>query len=220
VVGYKTYIDLLFPLLENKQVFSTGMTQEVARCNKAIEFALEGKKVAIVSSGDAGIYGMAGLVLELSSSAGRIHILTVPGVPAFCAAAAILGAPLMHDFASISLSDLLTPWEVISKRVNAAAMADYVIILYNPRSKKRTDQLLTTMDIISQYRKGSTPIGIVKNASRADQEVTITTLGKISDHYDIVNMTTIIIVGNSSTYSNNGKMVTPRGYKLFNNSGV
>ncbi|MEE8185445.1 MAG: precorrin-3B C(17)-methyltransferase, partial [Thermodesulfobacteriota bacterium] len=175
VVGYKTYIDLLSPLLQGKEVFSTGMTQEIDRCKKAVELAAEGRKVAIVSSGDAGLYGMAGLIMEIISDPGlqvphpRPEIHVVPGVPAFCAAAAILGAPIMHDFASISLSDLLTPWEVIERRIDAAALADFVIVLYNPKSKKRVVHLQEAIDIIMNYRGGTTPVGIVRNASRIDE---------------------------------------------------
>jgi precorrin-3B C17-methyltransferase len=220
VVGYKTYIDLLSPLLKGKEVFSTGMTQEIDRCRKAIELAAKGRKVAIVSSGDAGLYGMAGLVMEIISSSklqtlhSRPDIQVVPGVPAFCAAASILGAPIMHDFASISLSDLLTPWKVIKKRIDAAALADFVIVLYNPKSKKRTVHLQEAIDIIMNYRDGNTPVGIVKNASRIDEEARITTLSEVSKHYDFADMATVFIIGNSSTFISDGRMITPRGYKV------
>ena len=231
VVGYKTYIGLVSSLIKGKDVFSTGMTQEVERCNKAIELAMQGKKVAVVSSGDSGIYGMAGLVLELlvggrweaGGRKGKDHIphptsrtpvSIIPGVPAFCAAAGLLGAPLMHDFASISLSDLLTPWETIKKRLKMAAEGDFVIILYNPKSKKRVSQLKEAMDIISAHRKHNTPVGIVKDATREDEEVRVTVLGNFSSHYDFIDMSTILIIGNSATFITDGKMITPRGYNV------
>jgi len=233
VVGYKTYIGLVSSLIKGKDVFSTGMTQEIGRCQKAIELAMQGKKVAVVSSGDAGIYGMAGLVLELlqgsrvrgqgskennfthiTHHASRITVSIIPGVPAFCAAAGLLGAPLMHDFASISLSDLLTPWETIKKRLKMAAEGDFVIILYNPKSKKRVSQLKEAIDIISAHRKHNTPVGIVKDATRKDEEARVTVLGDISSHYDFIDMSTIVIIGNSTTFIADGKMITPRGYSV------
>jgi len=222
VVGYKRYIDLLSGLIKGKDVFSTGMTQEVERCQKAIEWAMEGERVALVSSGDAGIYGMAGLVFELLRVQGsrfkvqksEIPIEVIPGVPAFCAAGAFLGAPLMHDFASISLSDLLTPWETIKKRLEMASGGDFIIILYNPKSRNRTRQLEEAIEIISRYRKGNTPVGIVKDATRDGERVEITTLGEISRHYASIDMSTILIVGNSKTFTHSGRMITPRGYPL------
>ena len=233
VVGYKTYIGLVSSLIKGKDVFSTGMTQEVERCNKAIELAMSGKKVAVVSSGDSGIYGMAGLALELlqksevrSQKSGEkdnselrtpnseLSVSIIPGVPAFCAAAGLLGAPLMHDFASISLSDLLTPWETIKKRLEMAAEGDFVIILYNPKSKKRVSQLKEAIDIISTHRKHNTPVGIVKDATRKDEEARVTVLGDISSHYDFIDMSTILIIGNSTTFITDGKMITPRGYSV------
>ena len=233
VVGYKTYIGLVSSLIKGKDVFSTGMTQEVERCNKAIELAMSGKKVAVVSSGDSGIYGMAGLALELlqksevrSQKSGEkdnselrtpnseLSVSIIPGVPAFCAAAGLLGAPLMHDFASISLSDLLTPWETIKKRLEMAAEGDFVIILYNPKSKKRVSQLKEAIDIISAHRKHNTPVGIVKDATRKDEEARVTVLGDISSHYDFIDMSTILIIGNSTTFITDGKMITPRGYSV------
>lgn len=229
VVGYRTYVDLILPLIKGKEVFSTGMTQEVERCQKAIEFAMDGKNVAVVSSGDSGIYGMTGLVLELLEGQGSrgkgqkdsvrgyerlAHAVEViPGVPAFCAASALLGAPLMHDFASISLSDLLTPWDVIKKRLDAAAKGDFVIVLYNPKSKKRITQIDEAIGIISRYRNAKTPVGIVKNATRENEELKTTTLKDVSKCYDFIDMTTIIIIGNSQTFLSEGKMITPRGYE-------
>ncbi len=208
---------------------------EVERCQKAIDLALAGRKVAVVSSGDSGIYGMAGLVLELLQKSEKIvnrelrivdlkseirnpkseiSVSIIPGVPAFCSAASLLGAPLMHDFASISLSDLLTPYDVILKRVEAAAEADFVIALYNPKSKKRIKQIEDARDILLKYRNGSTPVGVVKSASRENEEIKITTLNELSDYYDFIDMQTIVIVGNSSSYIYDKCIVTPRGYKV------
>lgn len=208
------------------------MMHEVERCQKAIDIAMQGKRVAVVSSGDSGIYGMAGLVLELLKGQGArgrgkgqekytpspqppAPIVTIiPGVPAFCSAASLLGAPLMHDFASISLSDLLTPYDVILKRVKAAAEADFVIALYNPKSKKRIKQIEDVREILLKYRDSSTPVGIVKSASRENEEIKITTLNGLSDYYDFIDMQTIVIVGNRSSYIYNNKIITPRGYKV------
>ncbi|MBI3398987.1 MAG: precorrin-3B C(17)-methyltransferase [Deltaproteobacteria bacterium] len=238
VVGYKTYIDLIKSLIQGKEIFSTGMTKEVDRCRKAIELASQGKKVAVVSSGDAGIYGMAGLVYELlrvqdsrfkiqgsrhdekkrtcnlQLATCNLTIEVIPGVPAFCAAASLLGAPLMHDFASISLSDLLTAWETIKKRLKAAAEGDFVIILYNPKSKTRVFQLKEAIDIIATQRSNSTPVGIVKNATRDGEEIKITALKELPAHYDFIDMTTIVIIGNSATFISDSKMITPRGYNV------
>lgn len=214
VVGYTRYVELVSGLLAGKEVFSTGMTREVERCRKAIELARAGRTVAVVSSGDAGIYGMAGLVLELLDEVERAAVEVVPGVPAFVAASALLGAPLMHDFASISLSDLLTDWAVIEKRLEAAAQADFVIALYNPKSTKRVEGLGRALEIIGRHRGPSTPVGIVRNATREDEQATLTTLKDAPSFADTIDMLTILIIGNSSSYSSNGRFVTPRGYRL------
>ena len=218
------------------------MMHEVERCQKAIDIAMQGKRVAVVSSGDSGIYGMAGLVLELLKGQGSKRtgsrvmgqkeqgqeknklapcplphdpvVTIIPGVPAFCSAASLLGAPLMHDFASVSLSDLLTPYDVILKRVEAAAEADFVIILYNPKSKKRVKQIEDVRSILLKYRDGSTAVGIVKGASREHEEIKITTLSNLPDYYDFIDMQTIVIIGNSSSCVYDNWIVTPRGYKL------
>lgn len=214
VVGYTRYVSLVKGLIEGKEVFSTGMTHEVERCKKAIELAREGKKVAVVSSGDAGIYGMAGLILELLNEEDKTAVEVIPGVPAFVAASSLLGAPLMHDFASISLSDLLTDWAVIEARLEAAARADFVIALYNPKSSKRVEGLGRAFDIIGRFRDGSTPVGMVRNATREDEEVIVTTLKDAPSFVDKIDMLTILIIGNSSTFSANGRIITPRGYRL------
>lgn len=210
IVGYKTYIDLILELIEGKEVISNGMKQEVERCEEAIRIAKTGKDVAVISSGDAGVYGMAGLILELADA--DLPVKVVPGVTASLAAAALLGAPLMHDFCHISLSDLLTPKEVIDKRVALAAEGDFVICFYNPRSKGRENHLREAFHTIRKYRSGDTPVGIVKHAARADEEKFLTTIDAMD--YEIVDMFSIVIVGNSSTFEKDGVMVTPRGYRV------
>ncbi len=218
VVGYKTYLDLIRPLLSGKEVISSGMTKEVERCQAALEMARSGRRVALVSGGDAGVYGMAGLVLELANDttganpAPDAEIVIVPGLSAVQAAAALLGAPLMHDFTVISLSDLLTPWELIERRLAAAAAADFVVALYNPRSKGRTSQLEAAQNILLAVRPAATPVGIVRNACRRDEEKVVTTLGML--HTIPVDMFSLVIIGNSQTFvDQNGKMITPRGYQ-------
>ncbi|MGQ9920676.1 MAG: precorrin-3B C(17)-methyltransferase [Desulfobacca sp.] len=222
VVGYKTYVDLIAPLLAGQEVLATGMLGELQRCQLAIDRALAGARVALISSGDVGIYGMAGLVLEVcrerqlrpgSLTGGPevdLPLEVIPGVPALAAGAALLGAPLMHDFAAISLSDLLTPWEVIQQRVSAAAAADFVIVIYNPQSKKRHWQLGAVRDLILQHRAPQTPVGIVSRAMRPGQTVTITTLAEMLQHP--VDMQTIVLIGNSQTYAYGRYLITPRGY--------
>lgn len=214
VVGYSTYLDLVAPLTEGIETFSTGMTREEERCVKALELAATGRRVAVVSSGDAGIYGMAGLVLQLAIERGyKVDVGVVPGVPAFVAASSVLGAPLMHDFASVSLSDLLTPWETIEKRVEAAAGADFVIALYNPKSKKRVEGLKRAFEIVSRHRSPETPVGIVRNATREGESAVLTTLAGAPSHFDTVDMLTTVIIGNSSSFASEGVFITPRGYR-------
>ncbi|MBU3950371.1 MAG: precorrin-3B C(17)-methyltransferase [Proteobacteria bacterium] len=214
VVGYKTYIDLVDPeLLEGKETISNGMKAEIKRCSMAVQKALEGKNVAVVCSGDAGIYGMAGLVFDILKERKLLEdvkVKVIPGIPALAAAASLLGAPLMHDFAVISLSDLMTPWEDIKARVEAASKADFVIVLYNPKSKKRNWQLKEALNIIRNYRTGETPVGIVRNAARKDESVCITTISEVN--LSEVDMMSIIIAGNSKTWAYQNNMVTPRGY--------
>lgn len=210
IVGYKTYIDLIEPLIKDKEVVSNGMKQEIQRCEEAIALAQKGKTVAVISSGDPGVYAMAGLVLELAPD--EIKVKIVPGVTASSAAAAILGAPLMHDFCHISLSDLLTPIEMIEKRIEMAATGDFVICFYNPRSKGREHHLSHAFDIIKKYRLADTPVGIVKHATRQEEEYFITTLSEMD--FSLVDMFSLVIVGNSATYLKNGHMITPRGYRL------
>lgn len=213
VVGYQTYLELLPELLEGKKLISSGMMKEVERCRRALEIAGSGETVALVSSGDAGIYGMAGLVLELAENwPGKgPEIAIVPGVSAVQAAAALLGAPLMHDFAVISLSDLLTPWKTIRRRLEAAAGADFVIALYNPRSRGRVTQIVEAREILLRHRSPQTPVGLVRNACRAGETVTVSDLSSFLEHD--IDMFTVVIIGNTATKIDGaGKMVTPRGY--------
>jgi precorrin-3B C17-methyltransferase len=215
VVGYTTYIMLIRPIVKDQQVVSTGMKAEAGRCREAVQMASEGRRVALISSGDSGIYGMAGLALEIIREkwpgGPPFEFEVIPGVPAVCSSAATLGAPLMHDFAVISLSDLLTPWELIVKRLDAAAGADFVIALYNPRSKGRPNNLDEAQRIILRHRPGGTPVGIVKDSRRAGEKVTVTTLAGLP--VDEVDMTTMVIVGNSQSERFLDYIVTPRGYK-------
>ena len=213
IAGYRTYVDLVQDLVRPEQeILSTSMMQEVERCRKSLELAARGKRVALLCSGDPGIYAMAGLVFEIASCMEEpAEIRVVPGVSALNACAAILGAPLMHDFACISLSDLLTPWEVIEKRLHAAGEGDFVTVLYNPKSKKRVIQIERAREIMLEYRAAETPAGIVTGATRANEEVILTTLDKMAGHE--ITMQSTVIVGNSSTFLWDGKMVTPRGYE-------
>lgn len=209
IVGYRPYIDYLGELTEGKELFSTGMKGEIVRCEKAIEMVKDGKNTAIVSTGDAGLYGMAGPILELAE---EIEVEIVPGVTAAFSAASELGSPIMHDYASISLSDLLTPWEVIEKRLDRAADSDFVITIYNPKSKGRAENLARAIEIISSYRKPDTPVGIVKNSGRPGTDIRVTTLSKID--YEEIDMMCVLIIGNSNTYIKDGKIITPRGYDI------
>jgi len=227
VAGYTTYIDLIRPLVEGKQIVSTPMTREVERVQAAVEIAQSGRSCALVSSGDPGIYAMAGLVFEIckknritvkplslnvgdTDEDGAILLEIVPGVPALCAGASVLGAPLTHDFATISLSDLLTPWETIARRLSAAAEADFVIVLYNPKSKRRNRQLEMAQQIILKYRDADTPVGLVTRAMREGQQVHIVSLGDLLTAP--ADMQTTIFIGNRSSATYRDFMYTPRGY--------
>ncbi len=213
VVGYKTYTHLVKPLVGDKEVIKTGMCKEIERCQLAIDLAAQGKNVAMVCSGDAGIYGMAGLILEIvAKQKYEIEVRLVPGITASIAAAALLGAPLMHDFCHISLSDLLTPWAVIERRVKAAAEADFVICFYNPRSRGREGHLAKAFELMAPWISADRPVGVVKAAGRKKQEKWVTTFGEME--FSQVDMTSLVIVGNQSTYISEGLMITPRGYKL------
>lgn len=213
IVGYTTYTDILKAQFPDKKYLSTPMRKETDRCRLAVEKALEGNTVAMVSSGDSGIYGMAGIMLEIADDMqADVEIVTVPGITAASTAASVLGAPLMHDLSLISLSDLMTPLELIFRRVEAAASADFVISLYNPKSRKRIDYLEKAADIIMKYRDKGTPVGIVRNAGRPDQKAWLTTLSELKN--EPVDMFCVVIVGNSQTYIKNNRMITPRGYKI------
>lgn len=215
LVGYDTYLDLIRDLVADKKAIGTGMTQEIDRCRAAVEEALAGRRVAVVSSGDPGIYGMAGLVLELVNkcpAAIRPIVDVIPGISAIGAAAALLGAPLMHDFAVISLSDLLTPWAVIEKRLEMAAAGDFVVALYNPKSTRRTSQIEKAREILLRHRPATTPVGIVHHASRPDEKVVLADLDGFTRQH--IDMFSLVIIGNSRTYVAEGRMITPRGYAL------
>ncbi|TLY11328.1 MAG: precorrin-3B C(17)-methyltransferase [Thaumarchaeota archaeon] len=217
IVGYDTYVSLVEDLIAAKEVYRYAMTQEVERANQAIDFAEKGKIVSLVSSGDPGIYGMIGLIYEILAEKGwdkegGIYVECVPGVSSLNSCAALVGSPLMTDFAVVSMSDLLVPWDIIVKRVEAAAMGDYVTVIYNPASKKRVHQLRDTREIFLKYRKPDTPVAIVKGAYRESQQVAITTLDKLLEHQEMLGMITTVIVGNSSTFNYKGMMINPRGY--------
>lgn len=214
VIGYKTYIELVQDIIKpGVEVVSGTMGREVDRAKTAVSKALENKAVVVVSSGDPGVYGMAGVVLEAAAfEKAKVPIEIIPGVTAATVAASKLGAPLVTDFAVISLSDLLTPWELIEERLNAAGEADFVVVLYNPQSLGRKKPLAKAHEILLRYRKPDTPVGIVKQAGREGEASVVTTLKAMLDCD--VDMVSTIIVGNSTTRIVNGQMVTPRGYNL------
>ena len=212
IIGYTVYVDLVKEHFEGKEFLTTPMRKEVERCRLAFETAAEGKQVAMICSGDAGVYGMAGLMYELSEEWPDIEIKVIPGVTAATGGAAVLGAPLIHDFALISLSDLLTPWEKIEKRIRGAAMADFVICLYNPSSRKRADYLKKACEYILEYQSPDTVCGYVRNIGREGEDAHILTLSELKDTE--VDMFTTVYIGNSQTRNVDGKMVTPRGYRL------
>ena len=212
IVGYPVYVDLVRDRYPGKELHSTPMTREAERCQLALELARSGKTVAMVCSGDSGIYGMAALVYELRGEAQEPEIQVVPGLTAACSAAAVLGAPLAHDFCVLSLSDRLTPWEVIERRLAAAAMGDFCIALYNPSSKGRPDYLARAVRILLANGKApGTVCGIVRNIGREGQESRVLTLAALET--TPVDMFTTVFVGNAQTRQLSGRMVTPRGYR-------
>ncbi|MDX1595964.1 MAG: precorrin-3B C(17)-methyltransferase [Nitrosopumilaceae archaeon] len=218
IVGYETYVNLVQDLIEGKDVYRYAMTQEVERAHQCIDLAKSGKIVSLVSSGDPGIYGMAGLIYEILAESGwnpkdGLAVEIIPGVSALNSCASIIGSPLMTDFAVLSMSDLLVPWEIITKRVEAAAQGDFVIVIYNPSSKKRIHQLQDTRKIILKYRKPTTPVAIIKGAFRDSQSVVLTDLENLPNHSDKLGMISTVIIGNSSTYTYKDLMINPRGYK-------
>jgi precorrin-3B C17-methyltransferase len=215
VVGYTTYIKLVRHLLEGKDIVKTGMTEEIGRARAAIERARDGATVALISSGDAGVYGMAGLVFQVLKEMGwkrgdSPELRLIPGMTALNSCASLVGAPLVHDFCSISLSDLLTPWSVIERRIEAAASADFVIGLYNPASGRRTRQIVDAQAIIRRYREASTPVALVKSAYRDMEQVILTDLANFLEYE--IGMLTTVLIGSSNTFMFEGYMVTPRGY--------
>ncbi|XXU76110.1 precorrin-3B C(17)-methyltransferase [Sorangium sp. So ce1151] len=215
IVGYTTYIRLVKHLIEGKEVIKTGMTEEIGRARAAVERARDGGRVAIISSGDAGVYGMAGLVFQVLEELGwkrgeSPELRIVPGMTALNACASLVGAPLGHDFCAISLSDLLTPWPVIERRLEAAAAADFVIGLYNPASGRRTRQIVRAKEIIAQHRVGTTPVALVKSAYRKLESAVLTDLDHFLDYE--IGMLTTVLIGSTNTFMFEGYMVTPRGY--------
>ena len=208
IVGYKTYTDLVKEYYPNKEIVSSSMMKEVDRCTDVLKMAKDGKNVALISSGDAGVYGMAGIMLEIADD--KIEVEVIPGVTATNAAAAITGAPVMHDYVTISLSNLLTDWELIKRRLELAAQGDFVVSIYNPKSRGRVTQIEEAQKIMLKYKPKMTPVAIVRNARRENEEYVVTTLEEMTKHE--IDMLTIVIIGNSNTYVKNGKIITPRGY--------
>jgi precorrin-3B C17-methyltransferase len=215
VAGYSRYLDRVHDLLRGRKLIASGMTQEETRCRAALAEARNGKTVALISSGDAGIYGMAGLAMEMAAKEGlNVPIEIVPGVTAASTAAARLGAPLMLDFACISLSDLLVPWKIIRQRLKAVAAADLVVALYNPRSRRRVRQLAEAAAILRRHRPGKTPVGIATALGSEHERIVLSDLDHFLD--EEIDMRSVVIIGNRSTRRLGKWMVTPRGYRLAN----
>ncbi len=215
VIGYKTYLQLVKPLLAGKKIIASAMRQELDRCAEACRLAMTGQRVALISSGDVGVYGMSGPAYEVLLHAGwrpgsGVIVEAVPGITALTACAALVGAPLTHDFCAISLSDLLTPWPVIEKRLQAAAAADFVTALYNPKSSKRTHQILEAQRIFLSCRAPGTPVAVVTAAYREKERLVLTDLAHMTDPE--IGMQTTLLIGNSRSFNDHGVMVTPRGY--------
>ena len=218
IVGYETYVNLVQDLIEGKTIHRYAMTQEVERARQCIDLAKSGKIVSLVSSGDPGIYGMAGLIYETLAESdwdpkNGLQVEIIPGISALNSCASIIGSPLMTDFAVVSMSDLLVPWEIIIKRVEAAAQGDFVIVIYNPASKKRIHQLEDARKILLKYRKSTTPVAIIKGAFRDSETIVMTNLEDLPNHSDQLGMISTVIIGNSSTYTYKDLMINPRGYK-------
>lgn len=211
ICGYTVYVDLIKSMFPDKETFTTPMKKEIDRCKWALETAQSGKTVAMVCSGDSGVYGMAGLLLQLLHSYKDVEVEVVPGITAAISGAAVLGAPVGHDFCVISLSDLLTPWDLIVKRLELAAEGDFITCLYNPRSKKRIEHLTTACNIMLKYRSEDTVCGWVKNIGREGEEYRICTLKELDN--EPIDMFTTVFIGSSQTKLVDGKMVTPRGYE-------
>lgn len=210
IAGYTTYIDLVKDEFSTKEFLSSGMKREIERCQEVLELAKAGKNVALISSGDSGVYGMAGIMLEVAMDS-EIEVEIVPGITATIAGASLVGAPLMHDQVIISLSDLLTDWKVIKKRIETASQGDFIISIYNPKSKTRVEQIVEAREIMLKYKNPSTPVALLRHIGRKNENYTLTTLEDFLNYE--IDMFTIVVVGNSNTYIQNGKMITPRGYQ-------
>ena len=210
IAGYGVYVDLVKPLLPDKEYLVTPMRKEADRCRMAIDCAMTGRSVALISSGDAGVYGMAGLLCEMAQGL-EIEVEVVPGVTAALSGGAVLGAPLTHDFAVISLSDLLTPWEKIEKRLECAAMADLAMAIYNPASHRRSDYLHRACEVVLRHASPDTVCGVVRNIGREGEEMHVMTLRELADYP--ADMFTTVFIGNTQTKVVDGRMVTPRGYR-------
>lgn len=217
VVGFRGYMEQITSLTVGKEIISMELGQELERAARAVDLSYGGSSVAVVSSGDAGVYGMAGPVFRVLTDRNwdgeTPRVITIPGVSALQSAASLLGSPLMQDFCAISLSNLLTPWETIRRRLEAAAEGDFVVALYNPRSRRRDWQLLEARRILLEHRSEDTPVGLVREAYRAEQQVALTDLAGLEARASEVDMFTTVIIGNSTSYTLNGKLVTPRGYE-------
>lgn len=210
IIGYKTYVDLIEGMFPDKKIIKSYMKKEVARCEETLKLALEGNVISLISSGDAGVYGMAGLMLEISG--GQVEVEIVPGITSANASASLGGAPIVHDSVNISLSNLLTDWELIKKRIDLASQGDFVITLYNPKSSGRPELINEARDIMLKHKRKDTPVLIARNVGREGENYDITTLDKMLDYE--INMFSTVIIGNSNTKVLNNKMITPRGYKV------
>lgn len=210
IIGYKTYVDLIEDMFPDKKIIKSYMKKEVARCEETLKLALEGNVISLISSGDAGVYGMAGLMLEIAD--GQVEVEIVPGITSANASASLGGAPIVHDSVNISLSNLLTDWELIKKRIDLASQGDFVITLYNPKSSGRPELINEARDIMLKHKRKDTPVLIARNVGREGENYDITTLDKMLDYE--INMFSTVIIGNSNTKVLNNKMITPRGYKV------
>lgn len=210
IIGYKTYVDLIEGMFPDKKIIKSYMKKEVARCEETLKLALEGNIISLISSGDAGVYGMAGLMLEIAG--GQVEVEIVPGITSANASASLGGAPIVHDSVNISLSNLLTDWELIKKRIDLASQGDFVITLYNPKSSGRPELINEARDIMLKHKRKDTPVLIARNVGREEENYDITTLSEMLDYE--INMFSTVIIGNSNTKVLNNKMITPRGYKV------
>ena len=210
IIGYKTYVDLIEDMFPDKKIIKSYMRKEVARCEETLKLALEGNIISLISSGDAGVYGMAGLMLEIAG--GQVEVEIIPGITSANASASLGGAPIVHDSVNISLSNLLTDWELIKKRIDLASQGDFVITLYNPKSSGRPELINEARDIMLKHKRKDTPVLIARNVGREGENYDITTLDKMLDYE--INMFSTVIIGNSNTKVLNNKMITPRGYKV------